>query len=171
LPQRRLGTLLILGVARYRHLVWPANGVFHGPFLKDSAEHFAETAGSGAEIHPLRMPQSAPEQDEAPIVRLLSNEDYRVAIDAVRAETLETIARMTHRVYFALRAGRVLTSDELRVVSSDLSDAHRSVESLMYYAEVAADAPTPENLVVLRRAFWRNRGCADFDPHYADSRW
>ena len=148
-----------------------ANGVFHGPFLKDSAEHFAETAGSGAEIHPLRMPQSATEQDETPIVRLVSNEDYRAAIDAVRAETLEIIAGVTQRVYFAGRAGRVLTSDELRVLSRALSDAHRSIESLMHYAELAADAPTPENLVALRKAFWRNRGRADFDPHYADSRW
>jgi len=148
-----------------------ASGIFHGPFLKDSAEHFAETAGDGAEIHPLRLPQSANEQHEAPTVRLVSNEDYRAAHDEVRAETLEIIAGVTQRVFFALRAGRILTSDELCNISDDLGDAHSAVESLMHYAEVAADAPTPENLASLRKAFWRNRGRTDFDPHYADSNW
>jgi hypothetical protein len=147
------------------------NGIFHGPFLRDYAEHFAETAGDGAEIYPLLLQQSSKEQNEKPTFTLLADEDYRAAQDAVQAETLEIIAGVTQRVFFALRAGRVLTSDELCDISDDLGDAHSAVESLMHYAEVAADAPTPENLAALRKAFWRNRGRTDFDPHYADSNW
>lgn len=148
-----------------------ANVIFHGPFLKDSAEHFAANAGSDSEIHPLRLPQGANDQQQAPTIRVVSNEDYRSAHDEVTVETLVIIAGVTQSVFFALRAGRVLTREELLVFSDALADAHSAIESLMHYAEVTASSPTPENLVALRKAFWRNRGSKDFDPHYADRAW
>lgn len=145
--------------------------LFHGPFLRDSADHFAESAGVEAEVHALRVPIGLASESERPTVRLVEDEEYRVAHDAVTAESLRIVAGVTQSVFFAFRAGRVLTRDELDIASRGLGVAYCAIESLMHYAQLAADSPTPEHLAALRKAFWRNRGCEDVDPHYADRSW
>jgi len=42
---------------------------------------------------------------------------------------------------------------------------------LMHFVEAAVADPSPDNVVALRKAFWRNRDSEDFDPHYADRYW
>lgn len=148
-----------------------ANGAYYGPFLKEWAESFAAKAGDRSEVLPLRSPKTARETNTSAEVKLLDDSEYRSRVDVAKAETLAIIAGATQKVFLARQAERVLMADELQSISDDLGKAHSAVESLMHYVEAVIEHPSAERIEALRKAFWRNRGSWDFDPHYSQRNW
>ena len=140
---------------------------YHGPFLKEWAVSFAEKASSGAMVLPLFVPRPLGEKPHGITVKIVDDAEYRARNDRVKTETLEVVAGVTQKIFFARREERVLTADELQWICDDLGRAHSAIESLMQHVESTIEDPSPERLVALRRALWRNRGSDDFDPHHS----
>lgn len=147
------------------------NGKCFGPFLDHEAGSFVATLEGDREIVPLLVPR-LPEEHHGPAkVHFPTEDEYRARIDDAKTETCGTLASISQEFYFARRENRVLTVRQIHSCWKALGLAIRTVESLMHYSEQVIADPCPENLVALRKAFWRNRNADDVDPHYRDRFW
>lgn len=144
---------------------------FHGPFLRDEVGRFASTLPGAFEIHPLMVPR-LPEESRGPMqLQIMAEGDHHAFIDRFKLQTGHVLASITQDIHFARRDDRVLTAQELRGVQTALFEVAQAFQSLMRCAEAVVAEPNQDNVVALRKAFWRNRDSDDVDPHYKDRFW
>ncbi len=146
-------------------------GKFHGPFLRDEVGHFTSRLLGAFEIHPLLVPR-LPDESRGPMqLRIMAEGDHRAFVDGFKIDTGSVLASITQEIHFARRDERVLTARELRGVHIALFEVAQALQSLMRCAEAVVADPNQDNVVALRKAFWRNRDSDDVDPHYKDRFW
>ena len=146
-------------------------GAYHGPFLRDEVDYFTSSLTGVFEVVPLTVPRSSREQREPMRLQVLAEGEHQAFVDGFKVDTSHVLAGTTQIIHFARREERVLTAHELVVMQSDLFAVAQAIKSLMHHAEVAVADPSPDNVAALRKAFWRNRGSDDVDPHYQDRFW
>jgi len=152
-------------------LIVKHEGCFHGPFVSGEADLFASELGGASEVFPLSVPQVAGEHSGPWEVHMLEAGPWRTFVDSHKVETKQVLAGVIQEFHLARREQRVLTVAELMSCWDGLYQVAYAVESLMHYVDQVVADPTPENLVAVRKALWRNRDSDDVDPHYADRFW
>lgn len=144
---------------------------FYGPFRSFETTSFAAKLEGTPEIIPLLVPR-VPDEVRGPLkFQILQDEEYRAHVDSVKVDTKHMLVAIIQDSCFARREERVFTAREIVDMWDNLLLVSRAIESLMHYAEMAISNPSAENLVALRKAFWRNRDSDDVDPHYEDRFW
>jgi hypothetical protein len=145
---------------------------FYGPFLGHEADLFASKLGAAAKSCPLVVPRLPEEEAADPTaLQMLPRDSYRAHIDGFKIDTSSVLAGITQEFHFARREQRVLTAREMRSMWDCLYRVGGAIESLMHYVDSVIADPSPENLVAMRKALWRNRDSDDVDPHYQDRFW
>lgn len=146
-------------------------GAYHGPFLRDEVGYFTSSLTGVFEVVPLIAPRS-PKEPRGPMqLKVFAAGEHDAFVDGFKVDTSHVLAGTTQNIHFARREERVLTAQELVVMQGDLFAAAQAIQSLMRHAEAVIADPSPDNVVALRKAFWRNRGSDDVDPHYEDRFW
>lgn len=143
----------------------------YGPFMDREARGFASKLHGEVEVIPLLLPDVVHEGTGSDGLQVLKKKGHRAYLDSGKIDTLHRLGGMTQDFYLTRREQRVLTARELDALWNDILEISRSVGSLMDYVEMVITDPSPENLVAMRKAFWRNRDSDDVDPHYRDRFW
>ena len=145
---------------------------YHGPFRDIEAERFAASSGEGrAQVLPLIVPRTANEKRGPLRVWLMNEVESRTHIDTARIDSERTLAAILWEFHYARNEERVLTVEELLRLWKVLHKVGRALKSLMHYAQRVVEDPSPDHLVELRKAFWRNRDADDVDPDYFNRFW
>ena len=142
-----------------------------GPFSPLELSRFRESLEQPHETFPLIVPPAKDEERGPLKFVLLSDEQETSRRDSVKIDSAQTLKALMWECHDVRRDNRVFTVVEILRLWDDLFRICRALESLIFHAEAAVNDASPENLVALRKAVWRNRDSDDVDPHYRDRFW